>query len=168
MNAPYADNTARSTTLASDLSFAIKDETFCTYVTRLKDLHNFLYQEAVPVADAAALEMGNLNALYLHPDGRAPTVREWNQVERQTQALFLLLTPALRRKFLMGGTPSMVAWLPVYFLGLAAFILVFRRHNGPIGLAHFLDVSCLPHLAGYPGRRRRTRVHWDERTIYPG
>ena len=125
MNAPGPDDTARNTTLVPDLSFAIKDETFCTYVTRLKDLHNFLYQEAVPVADAAALEMGNLNALYLHPDGRAPTVREWNQVEKQTQALFLLLTPALRRKFLMGGTPSMVAWLPVYFLGLAALSLFF-------------------------------------------
>jgi hypothetical protein len=125
MNAPYADNTARNTTLACDLNFAINDETFCTYVTRLKNLHNFLYQEAVPVADTAALEMGNLNVLYLHPDGRPATVREWNQVEKQTQALFLLLTPALRRKFLMGGTPSMVAWLPVHFLGLAAFSLFF-------------------------------------------
>jgi hypothetical protein len=52
---PSADDTAVRTTLSSDLSFAIKDETFCTSVTRLKDLHNFLYQEAVPVADAAAL-----------------------------------------------------------------------------------------------------------------
>jgi hypothetical protein len=69
--------------------------------------------------------MGNLSALYYHPDGRASTVAEWNQVEKQTQTIFLLLTPALRRKFLMGGTPSMVAWLPVYFLGIAAISLVF-------------------------------------------
>jgi hypothetical protein len=69
--------------------------------------------------------MGNLSALYYHMGGRPSTVAEWNQVEKQTQALFLLLTPALRRKFLMGGTSWMVAWMPVYFLGVAALALVF-------------------------------------------
>jgi hypothetical protein len=90
-------------------------------------LRNFLYQEAVPLdpAGAAALEMGNLSALYLHPQGRNPTVQEWNQVEKQTQTIFLSLSPPLRRKFLMGGTPWVVAWLPVYFLGLAGFSLFF-------------------------------------------
>jgi hypothetical protein len=48
-----------------------------------------------------------------------PTSEEWNKVERLTQGFFFALTPALRRKFLMGGTPWMVAWLPLYFLGLA-------------------------------------------------
>jgi len=105
---------------------AIGDETFCKYVDRLKELHNFLYQEAVPVnpSDAISLEMGNLSALFFHANGRPPTALEWNQVERQTQTIFLLLTPALRRKFLMGGTPWIVAWMPVYFLGIAAVSLV--------------------------------------------
>jgi hypothetical protein len=129
MNTPGDDTnlTPKTTTIPANLDFAINDPTFCTYIKRLKDLHNFLYQEAVPVnpTDAAALEMGNLSALYLHEDGRPPTVQEWNQVEKQTQAIFLLLTPALRRRFLMGGTPWMVAWMPVYFLGAAALSLFF-------------------------------------------
>ena len=128
MHAPAAaDNSALKTTSPPDLAFAINDQTFYAALQRLKDLRNFLYQEAVPVdpTGAAALEMGNLSALYLHPNGRTPTVQEWNQVEKQTQAIFLSLTPALRRKFLMGGTPWMVAWLPVYFLGLAGLSLFF-------------------------------------------
>ena len=128
MHAPAAaDNAALRTTSPPDLDFAINDQTFYAALQRLKDLRNFLYQEAVPVdpTGAAALEMGNLNALYLHPHGRAPTVQEWNHVEKQTQAIFLSLTPPLRRKFLMGGTPWIVAWLPIYFLGLAGLSLFF-------------------------------------------
>jgi hypothetical protein len=85
----------------------------------------------VPVnpLDAATLEMGNLSALYYHADGRVPTIQEWNQVEKQTQTIFLLLTPALRRKFLMGGTPWIVAWMPVYFLGVAGLSLFFAVVN---------------------------------------
>src|SRR5947208_16797053 len=95
---------------------AISDHTFCRYVKRLKELHEFLYQEAVAVnpADAVSLEMGNLNTLYSDENGRFPTVDEWNQVEKQTQQIFLLLTQALRRKFLMGGSPWIVAWMPTY------------------------------------------------------
>jgi hypothetical protein len=110
-----------------DRSFGVNDETFCRQVNRLKQLHEFLYQEAVPVnrSDAATLGMGDLSAFYLQPDGRAPTAEEWNKVEKKTQAMFLILTPALRRKFLMGGTPWIVAWLPIYFLGVAALSLAF-------------------------------------------
>src|SRR5580704_17137865 len=98
MHAPgVSDNAALKTTSPPDLGFAILDQTFFAALQRLRDLRNFLYQEAVPVAPAgaAALEMGNLSALYLHPNGRTPTVQEWNQVERQTQAIFLSLTPPL-------------------------------------------------------------------------
>jgi hypothetical protein len=95
---------------------AVNDLTFLEYLQRLKDLHNFLYQEAVPLAktDASFLQMGNLRMLYFDKDGRVPTAEEWNQVEGQTQAIFILLTPALRRKFLMTGTPAIVLWMPVY------------------------------------------------------
>jgi len=77
MHAPgVADNTALKTTSPPDLGFAINDQTFYAPLQRLKDLRNFLYQEAVPLDPngAAAQEMGNLIALYLHPDGRTPTV----------------------------------------------------------------------------------------------
>ena len=64
--------------------FAINDVTFCAYATRLKNLHNFLYQEAVPLNPSYVfgLEMGNLDALYYEEDGRQPTIEEWNQVNK--------------------------------------------------------------------------------------
>src|SRR5262245_45256628 len=86
---------------ASVTEFAVRDATFCKYIDRLKELRSFLFQKAVPIN----LEMGNLSTLYYDQHGRAPTVSEWEQVERQTQRTFLLLTPTLRRQFLMGGTP---------------------------------------------------------------
>jgi len=110
-----------------DRTFAISDETFCRYLARLRQLQEFLYQEAVPIHsdDAAMLEIGDLSGLYFHPEGRAPTAEEWNKVGRRTQTIFLILTPVLRRKFLMGGTPWMITWLPLYFLGVAVLALVF-------------------------------------------
>jgi hypothetical protein len=126
--ASLSDNTIGNRgTSTPDRNLAINEATFCNYIKRLKDLHNFLYEEAVPInpSDSAALEMGNLSALYYHVEGREPTSQEWNQVERQTQAIFLLLTPALRKKYLMGGTPWTVAWTPVYLLAVAAASLVF-------------------------------------------
>jgi hypothetical protein len=110
-----------------DRTFAISDETFCRYLARLRQLQEFLYQEAVPIHtdDAAMLELGDLSGLHFHPEGRMPTAEEWNKVGRRTQTIFLILTPVLRRKFLMGGTPWMITWLPLYFLGLAVFSLVF-------------------------------------------
>jgi hypothetical protein len=76
-------------------NFAVRDQSFIDYVERLKSLHNFLYQAAIP-----------------------------NQVERQTQEIFLLLTPALRRKFLISKTPITLIRLPLYLLGLAVIAVV--------------------------------------------
>jgi hypothetical protein len=105
---------------------AVSDVTFFEHVERLKELHYFLYQEAVPItpSDASSLKMGNLRALYYDKDGRPPTAEEWNQVESQTQAIFIFLSPALRRKFLMTGTPSIVLWMPVYLLSIAVISIV--------------------------------------------
>jgi hypothetical protein len=110
-----------------DRALAIKDETFYRYLSRLKQLQEFLYQQAVPIdsSDADALAMGDLSGLYFHPDGRMATFDEWTKVEKRTQAIFRFFSPAMRRKFLMGGTPWLAAWLPLYFLGLAVFSLVF-------------------------------------------
>src|SRR3954470_16728815 len=109
MGAP--DNTdlgqASSTPRAS---FGVNDEVYYRQVTRLRELHEFLYQEAVPAAAERAVSIGDILPFYLDPNGRPPTPEEWIKVETRTQALFALLTPALRRKFLMGGTPWIVAW----------------------------------------------------------
>jgi len=109
-----------------DLHAAVNDPTFFQYVERLKELHNFLYQEAVPIpeSEVSSLQMGNLRALHYDKDGRPPTADEWNQVERQTQAIYIFLSPALRRKFLMTGTPSIVLWMPVYLLSIAVIAIV--------------------------------------------
>src|SRR5262245_14706346 len=105
-------------TLPEDRTIAIEDRIFCSYLDRLKRLHYFLYQEAVPLGSlgASAIGMGDLNVLRHGSPGRAPTVGEWNKVEQQTQLLFQLLTPSLRRKFLMSETPWVVALLPIAFL----------------------------------------------------
>jgi len=109
-----------------DQKFVVNDPTFFQYVDRLKELHNFLYQEAVPIPEshAPSLQMGNIRALSFGKSGRPPTADEWNQVEAQTQVIFMLLTPVLRRKFLMSGTPSLVLWMPVYLLSIAVVSIV--------------------------------------------
>lgn len=106
--------------------FGVKDPTFFKYVDRLKDLHNFLYQEAVPISGTHAplLQMGNIRALNFDKNGRSPTVAEWDQVETQTQIIFMMLSPVLRRKFLMTGTPPIVLWMPVYLLSIAVVSIV--------------------------------------------
>jgi hypothetical protein len=107
-----------------DRNFAVNDEAFCRYISRLKNLHDFLYQEAVPIPSGrTVIGMGDLRALYFHRDGRTPTAEEWNKVEGQTQETFLVLTPMLRKKFLMSETPWIVAWLPLCFLCLASLSL---------------------------------------------
>jgi hypothetical protein len=102
----------------SDRVFAINDKKFCTYVARLKRLQYFLFEEAVPVnaSNAPAIGMADFSVLQYDPDGRAPTIAEWSAAESQTQVLFLHLTPAMKRKFLMSETPWSVAWLPALFL----------------------------------------------------
>jgi hypothetical protein len=110
-----------------ELKNGVKDEMFVRRLRKLKELQDFLYQEAIPIneANADAFILSDLGELEFDPHGRMPTVEEWRKVEKRTQAIFRVLTPALRRKFLMGGTPWMVAWLPLYFLGLAICSLVF-------------------------------------------
>lgn len=77
---------------------AIADEVFSRYLKRLRELQEFLYQEAVPVSSSQVevLELGELNVLYFDGAGRKPTAEEWNQVGRRTQAIYFLLTPSLR------------------------------------------------------------------------
>ncbi len=106
---------------------AISDEIFCRQLSRLKQLHEFLYQEAVPVSstNSEMLGIADLTGLHYSQEGRAPTFEEWGKVESRTRLVFLMLTPTLRRKFLMGGTPWMIAWLPIYFMAMAIVALAF-------------------------------------------
>jgi hypothetical protein len=105
----------------------INDAAFMHDLGRLKELRSFLIQEAVQVrpSDAEALEFGRLNLLkrnYLTESmGRDPTEEEWMQVERHRLMLLGLLTPTLRRRFVLGAVPAMLAWLP---MGLALVALL--------------------------------------------
>ena len=69
-------------------------------------------------AESTALEMGNLHVLYFQSDGRMPTIEEWNQVERQTQSVYSIMPPMLRRRFLLIKTPRQLVLLPILFLCL--------------------------------------------------
>jgi hypothetical protein len=102
----------------------VNDEMFCRRLTRLTRLQEFLYQETVPIQDADAVTLGDLSGLHFRRGGRAPTSEEWSKVERRSQAIFRILTPTMRRKFLMGDTPWLAAWLPLYFLGGAICSLI--------------------------------------------
>lgn len=115
----------------------INDEYFIRDLGRLKELRSFLIQEAVSVApsDSNALEFGRLNLLsknYLPENmGRDPTEEEWNQVERHTRILFGLLTPSLRRRFVLGAIPGMLAWLPLFLamIALVALVMAIMSYN---------------------------------------
>lgn len=51
--------------------------------------------------------------------GRDPTEDEWSRVEDLTQALFQLLTPSLRKRFILGDIPRQVVTLPLVLMSFA-------------------------------------------------
>jgi len=106
-------------------SLSIRDKSFLDYVDRLKRLHNFLYQEAIPLtpSDVVALQMGELHSLQADPNGRMPTADEWNQVEKQTQLIYVILSPLQRKKFLLSKAPQALVRLPAYLLVAAIFLI---------------------------------------------
>jgi len=117
-------------------SYEISDERFLQELENLKRLCTFIRQEAVYVspADAPVLFLGELNLLHgpslklippgSLPDGRPPTLEEWSQVEGRTQKLFALMDEARRRKFAMGDTPWLIAWLPMILAPVALVSLI--------------------------------------------
>jgi hypothetical protein len=104
----------------------INDEDFIRALNRLKELRSVLIEEALhgDPGKSEAFSLGHLNLLRHHDGGRQPTVEEWQLVEKNTDTLFLLMTPPLRRKFLLGEIPWMVAWLPIIFTGVALLSLI--------------------------------------------
>jgi hypothetical protein len=119
-------------------AYEICDERFLQELDNLKRLCTFVRQEAVFVSsdDAPVLFLGELNLLRrpVLPlpsglstgggGGRSPTLEEWSQVEGRTQKLFALLDEARRRKFAMGDTPWMIAWLPMFLAPVALVSLI--------------------------------------------
>jgi hypothetical protein len=139
-------------TTAVKLNTRINDERFITDLNRLKELRSFLIQEAVTIgsSDSSALEFGQLNLLRYNPlpdnIGRDPTEDEWNQVERHTRILFGLLTPTLRRRFVLGAVPGMLAWLPLFLalVALAALILAVVSYNADLLKMGTIGANVLP------------------------
>jgi hypothetical protein len=122
---------------ASGVTTLINDERFIKDLNKLRDLRSFLIQEAIPIG-SDSIEFGRLNLLRhnIFPDrfGRSPTEEEWSQVESYTRILFGLLTPSLRRRFLLGGVPSLLAWLPIVLalIALVSLILAIITFDRPI------------------------------------
>jgi hypothetical protein len=116
--------------------FCICDQKFIDDLARLKRLRDFLMQEAVviPPEESCFMSFGELNLLKIGSDGRAPTEKEWTELEDRTQMLFGKLTEPLRRRFLLGEIPSWVTMLSIYMalfalVALLGAILIFWSHN---------------------------------------
>jgi len=125
-NSDVAEAVVRASTGDGRLDVWIDDEQFIRDLGRLKELRSFLIQETVltGATESSALSFGQLNQLRYRGHGRAPTEEEWAAVERHTQLLFALLTPSLRRRFVLGGLPWTIAWLPISFAAVALLSLL--------------------------------------------
>jgi hypothetical protein len=104
--------------------YCINDEFFIRDLERLKTLRSFLIEQAVCPPGQTALKFGQLNLLRFGTTGRMPTEEEWSLVEELTQSLFGLLTPGLRRNFLMGRLPKWVTLVAIGFAVLAVLALI--------------------------------------------
>jgi hypothetical protein len=109
-------------TLTNDIC----DPYFIGDLSRLKALRSFLIREAaLPPDNPGLVSFGELNLLRLREGGRQPTPSEWEEVEQRNQALSNLLTPELRRKYLVGDVPqALTLQLPVIFILVGAVSLV--------------------------------------------
>jgi hypothetical protein len=149
--------------------YEISDDRFLEELQNLKRLCTFIRQEAVWVAaeDSALLKLGELNllrkasALAAGPlstgsgGGRPPTLEEWSAIENRSQRLFALLDDARRRKFAMGDTPGVIAWLPIILAPVALvsavlepkltfeLYLVWLLSLGAIGSVAFIGMNAL-------------------------
>ena len=135
----------------------INDEHFINDLGRLKDLRSFLIQEAVRIdpSDSTALEFERLNLLRYNSSGkrhgRDPTEEEWTWVERHTRILFSLLTPSLRRQFVLGAVPEILAWLPIGFtlIALASLILAVVAYGVDLFGTGSVGLNVLPFYLGW-------------------
>jgi hypothetical protein len=122
---PLPSTSAAVGIVDGEMTVQISDYYFMRDLKRLRELRSFLIQEAVGRPDVR-LEFGSLNQLRSATTsrGREPTKDEWTQVERLTQSLFELLTPPLRRRFLLGEIPTWIGWVTAALALLAVVTLV--------------------------------------------
>ena len=117
----------------------INDQDFMSDLKRLRELRSFFLQEAVIVErNSTAFRFGRLNLLRsplpLEQHARtfrAPTELEYNQVESHWQTLLGLLTPALRRRFILGAIPQYLAWFPIILavIALGSLYLAISKYG---------------------------------------
>jgi len=118
----------------------INDQEFCRNVRRLTKLKFFLLQEGTTINTVSSSTSSHIHRLrYQKKDSRDPTPDEWAQLDSRTEELFNALTPALRRKFMLGEIPAWVSWGPLILVLLAV---------GSLGLAaYFFGSSSATHRA---------------------
>jgi hypothetical protein len=122
----------------------IDDWNFIQNLKRMKELHGFLIQEAVP--DAGAVSFDGLNGLWFHQTGRSPTRQEWAKLEAITPALFGMLSGPLRRKFVAGSIPGWMTSVTMAIGGAAILSLIGAVMSLSVGLfgAKYLGINALP------------------------
>jgi hypothetical protein len=128
----------------------ISDGRFLQELENLKRLCTFIRQEAVYISpeNAPILMLGELNLLHgpslrarsglAAEGGRPPTMDEWSQLEGRSQKLFALMDEARRRKFAMGDTPWVIAWLPMFLAPVALLSLIVAVWNPEVAFDAYL------------------------------
>jgi hypothetical protein len=91
----------------------VSDVEFSRLLEQLRSIRQFLWQQSVPIESIKSF--GTLNNLAYHPGGRLPSDKEWLLLEQQAQAVFSVMTPALRSKFL-GTIPRWLGTLALYLM----------------------------------------------------
>ncbi len=120
---------------------AINDDDFMCSIHRLKELRDFLNQEAIPVTPDKTdpLPATALFRLHSSKSGRAPTDMEWAAVDVHLQRRLALLTDPLRKRFLFGEIPQWLSWLSIALVGftIPALTCAVTFRNGRGGLIVF-------------------------------
>jgi hypothetical protein len=112
---------------AQDGDFRINDACFIESLDLLKKLRSFLIHHGVsvvPEKGPSYLSFGELNDLQYDREGRAPTEKEWEDVEAYTQQLYPRLTEKLGRLFNLENIPGWVSILPVPLALIALLSLI--------------------------------------------
>jgi hypothetical protein len=121
-------------------TYRICDRRFMADIEQLKALRSYMIRQAKS-SSAWATELGELNLLYYHEEGRFPTSDEWRDFEHRSDELYRNLTEQDRRRFLYGQIPPSVIRTAIIlgFVALASLVIAFA---GPF-VASLLGVASI-------------------------
>jgi hypothetical protein len=104
----------------------IGDRRFWQQLQTVRELKSFLLFENVIFKDEdlAGIQLGILDLISFSPNGRIPTDKEWNEVDKKLNTLSKYLDPTLRRKRRLLRLKVYFRTLPLLFIALAISALL--------------------------------------------